>query len=143
MSEDHTQATARAALITAEEQTFKPEREAIDRLINSKLLAAMEINHVLYHSIGNNTTDQTTIARAVSPFINAMPMSAIYQLVGNTMNIEMPDLDEAMKDLPYFMAIRQGMAPVEEGPEGEGEEEKLSRILRAVTTAKRKRLDVN
>jgi PBSX family phage portal protein len=143
MAEEHNQATARAALITAEQQTFKPEREAIDRLFNSKILAVMEINYITYRSLGNNTTDQTLIARALGPFKDAMPMDAIWLLIGDTMKIEMPDLDESLKGVPYFQAVRMGVIPVEEEPEGETEEEKLTRELRAVTAEKRKRLNVN
>jgi PBSX family phage portal protein len=141
MSEDHTQATAKAALIMAEEQVFEPERKAMDEIINSTILPALEINFLLYKSLGNNTTDQTTIARALSPFMNAMPMSAIWRIVGDTMNIEMPDLDESIKNMPYFQALRQFVLPEEQNIEGESDEEKLVQILRAVTSEKRRRLN--
>lgn len=145
-SEDHTQATAKAALTTGEEQVFRPEREAIDRLINSKIVAAMEINHVLYCSLGNNTTDQTMVARVMSPYMDALPLGVIWDIVGETIKKEMPDPPEELKDMPWIaVRTRLAMPTIEQEPEGEEEteEEKLTRVLRAVTAAKRKRQNVN
>jgi len=73
MSEDHTQATARAALISAEQHVFAPERQDFDEIVNNRILADLGINYWTFKSMGNKTTDNTMVARVLAPYKDICP----------------------------------------------------------------------
>jgi PBSX family phage portal protein len=130
-SEDHTQATARASLIMAEEQVFAPLRRDFDEMINNLILADMLIVYWEYNSLGNNTSDKTMIARVVAPYKEMLPIHVIYQLCGEVMGTEMPDPPEEIRNMPWVQAINFYQRPQLELPEDEPEqpEEKIAREL--------------
>jgi capsid portal protein len=133
-SEEHTQATARAALVTAEEQVFQPLREDFDEVMNRDILADMQINYWTFKSLGNKTSDKTQVARAVAPYKDVLPVQVVYDVVGSVMGREMPDPPEQFKDMLFGEIVKSFQVPLfPEMPRNPEEaEEKIAKHLKEV-----------
>ncbi|MCR1821719.1 phage portal protein [Terrisporobacter muris] len=68
-TQDFNRATAETAKKVTEEQTFEPLREDLADLLNKKLMKELNIKYVELKFKGPKTTDDTEIAKALTPYI--------------------------------------------------------------------------
>lgn len=68
-TQDFNRATAETAKQVTEEQTFEPLREDLADLLNKKLMKELNIKYVELKFNGPKTTDDTEIAKALTPYI--------------------------------------------------------------------------
>ena len=68
-TQDFNRATAETAKQVTEEQTFEPLREDLADLLNKKLMKELNIKYVELKLKGPKTTDDTEIAKALTPYI--------------------------------------------------------------------------
>lgn len=68
-TQDYNKATAETAKQITEEQTFEPAREDLADLLNKKLMKELGIRYVELKFKGPKTTDDTEIAKALTPYI--------------------------------------------------------------------------
>ena len=68
-TQDFNRATAETAKQVTEEQTFEPLREDLADLLNKKLMKELNVKYVELKFKGPKTTDDTEIAKALTPYI--------------------------------------------------------------------------
>lgn len=99
---DYNKATAETAKQITEEQTFEPEREDLANLFNKKLMKALNIKLVQLQFRGIKTTDDTEIAKALTPYIQsgvATP-NMLLDSLGKLLGKEFEPLTDEWADIP-------------------------------------------
>lgn len=101
-TQDFNRATAETAKQVTEEQTFEPLREDLADLLNKKLMKELNIKYVELKFNGPKTTDDTEIAKALTPYIAGgvatpnMLLDSLSKLLGK----EFEPITEEWGDIP-------------------------------------------
>lgn len=101
-TQDFNRATAETAKQITEEQTFEPLREDLSDLLNKKLMKDLGIKYVELNFKGPKTTDDTEIAKALTPYImsgTATP-NMLLDSLGKLLGKEFEPLTEEWSDVP-------------------------------------------
>lgn len=146
-AEEYTRATAREALIKDENQVFAPERNSFDDMINRTIAADMQINHWKFKSLGNKTSDDVQIARALAGFKDAMNLTQINAVIAELTNTEVIEVPEGIDpDIPWAIMQRQlnpptpfGFNPEEEADPEEDVKDKLRQFQESINKALKER----
>lgn len=101
-TQDYNKATAETAKQITEEQTFEPAREDLADLLNKKLMKDLGIRYVELKFKGPKTTDDTEIAKALTPYIAAGVASPnmLLDSLGKLLGKEFEPLTEEWADIP-------------------------------------------
>lgn len=101
-SDDYTRATAETSKQITEEQVFEPEREDLANLLNKKLMKALGIRFVELKFKAPKTTDDTEIANALTPYINAnvATPNMLLDSLGKLLGKEYEPFTEEWGDVP-------------------------------------------
>lgn len=101
-TQDFNRSTAETAKQITEEQTFQPLREDLADLLNKKLMKELGIRYVELMFKGPKTTDDTEIAKALTPYImsgTATP-NMLLDSLGKLIGKEFEPLTEEWSDVP-------------------------------------------
>lgn len=101
-TQDYNKATAETAKQITEEQTFEPAREDLADLLNKKLMKELGIRYVELKFKGPKTTDDTEIAKALTPYIasgTATP-NMLLDSLGKLLGKEFEPSKEEWSDMP-------------------------------------------
>lgn len=101
-TQDFNRATAETAKQITEEQTFEPLRKDLANLLNKKLMKELDIKYVELSFNGPKTTDNTEIAKALTPYINsgvATP-NMLLDSLGKLLDKEFEPFTEEWSDVP-------------------------------------------
>lgn len=101
-TQDYNKATAETAKQITEEQTFEPAREDLADLLNKKLMKELGIRYVELKFKGPKTTDDTEIAKALTPYIQggAATPNMLLDSLGKLLGKEFEPLTEEWSDIP-------------------------------------------
>ncbi|MEG1870967.1 MAG: hypothetical protein RR192_03095, partial [Peptostreptococcaceae bacterium] len=101
-TQDFNRATAETAKLVTEEQTFEPLREDLSDLLNKKLMKDLNIKYVEVKFKGPKTTDDTEIAKALTPYIagGVATPNMLLDSLGKLLGKEFEALTEEWADIP-------------------------------------------
>ncbi len=101
-TQDFNRATAETAKQITEEQTFEPLREDLADLLNKKLMKDLNIKYVELKFKGPKTTDDTEIAKALTPYIagGVATPNMLLDSLGKLIGKEFEPLTEEWADIP-------------------------------------------
>lgn len=102
-SEEYNRATALESVKVAENQVFKPERDAFDTVINRTILADMQINSVDFESNGLMTADHTGVLRAIGAVKEAASIGTLMDAIQDALGEPKRQLPEELYDLPMAL----------------------------------------
>lgn len=113
-TQDYNKATAETAKQITEEQTFEPAREDLADLLNKKLMKDLGIRYVELKFKGPKTTDDTEIAKALTPYIQggvATP-NMLLDSLGKLLGKEFEPLTDEWADIPLqvYLANKNTMS---------------------------------
>lgn len=113
-TQDYNKATAETAKQITEEQTFEPAREDLADLLNKKLMKELGIRYVELKFKGPKTTDDTEIAKALTPYIQggAATPNMLLDSLGKLLGKEFEPLTDEWADIPLqvYLANKNTMA---------------------------------
>ena len=101
-TQDYNKATAETAKQITEEQTFEPLREDLADLLNKKLMKELNIKFVELKFKGPKTTDDTEIAKALTPYIagGVATPNMLLDSLGKLLGKEFEPLTDEWADIP-------------------------------------------
>lgn len=101
-TQDFNRATAETAKQITEEQTFQPEREDLADLFNKKLMKDLGIRYVELRFKGPKTTDDTEIAKALTPYIagGVATPNMLLDSLGKLLGKDFEPLTDEWADIP-------------------------------------------
>lgn len=104
---DLNRATAVAALYFAEQQVFAPSRQAFDWLINKEIMPELGLRFVSFESNSPPTTSPEELGNFVRAFAphGAFTPTDLRSLAANTLNKELPTIDEDWADRPIQLTL--------------------------------------
>lgn len=109
-AEDYNRAVAEASRKLAEEQIFRPERDAIDKMMTNTIIARLGLSSVEFHSNRPNVTDNYELTQLLATAENGgglTPRTAT-RIVEDVTNMELPEPNpEINPDVPFSYTIEQ------------------------------------
>lgn len=101
-TQDYNKATAETAKQITEEQTFEPLREDLADLLNKKIMKDLGIRYVEFKFKGPKTTDDTEIAKALTPYIagGVATPNMLLDSLGKLLGKEFEPLTDEWADIP-------------------------------------------
>lgn len=101
-TQDFNRSTAETAKQITEEQTFQPLREDLSDLLNKKLMKELDIRYVELRFKGPKITDDTEIAKALTPYImsGTVTPNMLLDSLGNLIGKEFEPSTEEWSDIP-------------------------------------------
>jgi len=105
-SEDYTKATATASKLVAEQQVYVPERNDVDELWTSTIIARLGKAYALFRSNSPELTDgfELTQLLATAEGSGGLTPRTSTQIVEDVMNMDLPEPDESINpDIPFSL----------------------------------------
>ena len=96
MSEDYNRATVIEAVRSAEEQVFRPERTPIEYIIQTTIMADMEIKYWEFNFLGGKTSDYAEMLKAIAGVKEMIPVGQVQKIVQMMLNEPTEDIPEAL-----------------------------------------------
>lgn len=102
-SDDYNRATSENATRVAEQQIFIPDRRTFCHIINSTIMAGLQINNWTLGLLGPKTTDDGEVVTAIGSVKEALTIGTINEAVANLMGVPIPAIPDELKNQLYGM----------------------------------------